>query len=115
DGEPVRVWLAWIGNGRYDPAGFAPSWRPHLDDGVLDVRIVDGSRRWARGRLVAHVLAKRLQTCPVYREQLVDSLRIRSLDGPLRLAVDGETFDAPDEVEVTKARRALAVAVPPSP
>lgn len=114
DGEPVRVWLAWIGNGRYDPAGFAPAWRPRLDDGLLDVRMVDGSRRWSRVRLVAHVLVGRLRTCPVYREQVVRSLRIRSLDGPLRLAADGETFDAPEEIEVVKRVRALAVAVPPS-
>lgn len=114
DGEPVQVWLAWIGNGRYDPTGFAPAWRPRLDDGLLDLRMVDGSRRWSRVRLAAHVLLGRLPTCPVYRERVVESLRIRSLDGPLRLAVDGETFDALEEVAVTKRRRALAVAVPPS-
>jgi diacylglycerol kinase family enzyme len=113
DGRPATVWLAWIGNGRYDPSGFAPAWRPRLDDGLLDIRIVDGSRRWSRARLVAHVLAGRLPTCPVYEQRLATSVRIRSLDGPLRLAVDGETFDAPDEVEVAKRPRALMVAVPP--
>ena len=34
--------------------------------------------------------------------------------GPLRLAVDGETFDGAARFAVTKRRRALAVAVPPS-
>jgi diacylglycerol kinase family enzyme len=115
DGRPERVWLAWIGNGRYDPSGFAPSWRPRLDDGLLDIRIVDGSRRWSRARLLAHVLTGRLASCPVYEQRLAPSVRIRSLDGPLRLAVDGETFDAPDEVEVAKRPRALTVAVPPTP
>jgi undecaprenyl-diphosphatase len=115
DGRPTRVWLAWIGNGRYDPSGFAPAWRPRLDDGWLDVRLVDGSRRWSRARLVAHVLTGRLPSCPVYEQRLARSVRIRSLDGPLRLAVDGETFDAPAEVEVAKLPRALTVAVPPPP
>ena len=114
DGRPVRVWLAWIGNGTYDPAGFAPAWRPRIDDGLLDIRIVDGSRRWSRARLIAHVLAGRLPSCPVYEQRLARSLRVRSLDGPLRLAIDGETFDAPADVEVAKLPRALLVSVPPA-
>jgi undecaprenyl-diphosphatase len=113
DGRRMRVWLAWIGNCRYDPAGFGPSWREQLDDGLLDVRIVNGAERYSRSRLVLHVLAGRLGTCPVYEERTAESLRIRTLDGPLRMAVDGETVDAPPEVEVTKRRRALQVAIPP--
>jgi undecaprenyl-diphosphatase len=113
DGRPMRVWLAWIGNGRYDPAGFAPSWRERLDDGLLDVRIVHGGRRHARTRLLLHVLTGRLATCPVYEERTVTQLSIRSLDGPLRLAADGETYDGPVAVEVTKRLGALRVAVPP--
>ncbi len=50
DGQVRRVWLAWIGNCRYDPTGFGPSWREHLDDGLLDVRIVNGARRFSRTR-----------------------------------------------------------------
>ena len=34
-------------------------------------------------------------------------------DVPLRLAADGETFDAPDEIVVSKRPGALMVAVPP--
>ena len=65
DGRRAPVWLGWIGNGRYAPEGFAPSWRERLDDGLLDVRLVLGDRRWARVRLVADVLAGRLQRSPV--------------------------------------------------
>lgn len=113
DGRPTTVWLGWIGNGAYAPEGFAPSWRERLDDGVLDVRLVLGGRRLARTRLVAEVLVGRLRRCPVYREQRVESLDVVSRRGPLRLAVDGETFDGAARFAVTKRRRALAVAVPP--
>ena len=113
DGRAMRVWLAWVGNGRYDPAGFAPSWRERLDDGLLDIRIVHGGRRWSRTRLVLHVLTGRLSTCPVYEERTAEQLAIRSLDGPLRLAADGETYDGPVAVEVVKRRGVLRVAVPP--
>ena len=114
DGRRERVWLGWIGNGQYATEGFAPSWRERLDDGVLDVRLVLGDRRWARTRLVADVLSGRLQRSPVYREDRVASVSITCHDGPLRLAVDGETFDGSHSFTVTKLRRALSVAVPPA-
>jgi undecaprenyl-diphosphatase len=115
DGEERRVWLAWIGNGRYQPTGFGPSWREDLDDGLLDVRIVNGVRKRSRTRFAFDVLTGRLSRCPVYEERQVSSITIRSLDGPLRLAADGETFDGPAELVVTKRRQALRVAVPPEP
>ncbi len=114
DGEPTKVWLGWIGNGAYAPTGFAPSWRERLDDGLLDVRLVLGDRRLARTRLVAEVLVGRLRRSPVYREQRVNELDVVSTTGPMRLAVDGETFDGAARFVVTKRRRALAVAVPPA-
>ncbi|HUS61223.1 MAG TPA: diacylglycerol kinase family protein [Acidimicrobiales bacterium] len=113
DGQRMRVWLAWVGNCQYHPAGFGPSWREHLDDGLLDVRIVNGARRFSRTRFVVDVLTGRLSSCPVYEERSVATLRVRSLDGPLRLAADGETFDGPLELDLMKRPRALLVAVPP--
>lgn len=114
DGEPMRVWVAWIGNCRYEPPGLAPAWRESLEDGLLDVRLVHGRRRYSRTRLLLHVVIGRLSTCPVYEERTATSLHMRSSEGPLRLAADGETFDAGAELVVTKRRRALLVAVPPS-
>jgi diacylglycerol kinase family enzyme len=113
DGEPRRVWLAWIGNCQYAPDGFGPRWRERLDDGLLDVRLVTGGRRFSRLRFAVDVLTGRLPTCPVYEERTATSLTIRSLDGPLRIAADGETLDGPDLLEIRKRVRALHVAVPP--
>ncbi len=113
DGHGEKVWLAWIGNCQYEPRGFGPSWREQLDDGLLDVRVIHATRRFARGRFLVDVLTGRLASCPVYEERTVESLRVRSLDGPLRLALDGETVDGPLDLEVTKRRRVLRVAIPP--
>ena len=113
DGERGRVWIGWIGNGKYSPAGLGPSWRDRLDDGLLDVRLLHDTHRYARSRFALHVLSGRLQRCRDYDERTVTELRMRSHDGPLRLAADGETFDADAEVVVGKRRRSLAVAVPP--
>lgn len=113
DGRPTTVWLGWIGNCTYAPKGFGPSWRERLDDGLLDVRLVLGGRRLARTRFVLDVLAGRLQHCPHYREQLVETVEVVSVDEALRVAVDGETMDGGRRLQVTKRRRALLVAVPP--
>ncbi len=43
DGERRSLWLAFVGNCRYLPDGMAPTWRERLDDGQLDVRVVDAA------------------------------------------------------------------------
>lgn len=110
DGRPRTVWMIFIGNCRYKPSGFAPSYRPRLDDGLLDVRIVDGSHPWARTRLLLALLGGTLTTCPVYEQSLRRSMTVRSIDGrPLRLARDGETFQGRAEFKVGKLERPLAI------
>jgi undecaprenyl-diphosphatase len=102
DGRRFRLWMIFIGNCSYEPEGLAPSWRDRLDDGLLDVRLVDGSAPFSRARLVVAILTGRLTECPAYHRMVVSSLRIRSGGGPLRLARDGETFDGGADVLVTK-------------
>ncbi|MFN2606433.1 MAG: phosphatase PAP2 family protein [Acidimicrobiales bacterium] len=112
DGELRRVWMVFIGNCRYHPSGFAPRWRERLDDGELDVRIVDGSRPLARARLLTSALTGRLARCAAYEQRFVRRLRVRSCEGPLRVARDGETFDGAEELTVAKADERLPVYVP---
>lgn len=113
DGQPRKVWMAFIGNCRYFPSGFAPSWRRRLDDEQIDFRCVDGSTPFARTRLVLAVLTGRLGRSKVYEQRVVKELRIRSLEGPLRLARDGETFmSSSEDVVVRKLPQRLAVYCP---
>ena len=113
DGTPMKVWMAFIGNCRYSPSGFAPSWRGALCDGQIDLRYIDGSAPWARVRLIAAVLTGRLGRSKVYKQCVLDEVRIRSLNGPLRLARDGETFEASgDEIVVRKLPDRLTVYCP---
>ncbi len=111
DGRPCKIWMAFIGNCRYQPPGFAPTWRGDLADGLLDLRVVDGTEHLARTRLVFSVLTGRLGRSPVYRQTTASSIRIRS-KGKLRLARDGETFEASsDEFVIDKYPTKLAVFV----
>jgi undecaprenyl-diphosphatase len=113
NGERCRVWLIFIGNCEYDPPGLSPGWRERLDDGRFDVRYVEGSEPWARTRLVAAVLTGQLARSRVYRRMVVDRLEIRSADGPLRLARDGETFEGGETVRIEKSHQRLVVYAPP--
>jgi undecaprenyl-diphosphatase len=112
DGEPRSVWMVFVGNCRYHPHGFAPTWRERLDDGLLDVRTVSARHPGSRTRLLFSVLTGRLSRCRVYDERTATTLRVRSLDGPARLARDGETFDGSPEFTVTKRDEPLLVYVP---
>jgi undecaprenyl-diphosphatase len=115
DGRRSKVWMAFIGNCRYSPSGFAPTWRNRLDDDVLDVRLVGADAPFARVRLVWAVLTGTLSKTEVYRAEFVRGpITVRSLNGPMRLARDGETFSGPDEFTIEKASARLAVFVPPA-
>ncbi|CAA9221409.1 MAG: hypothetical protein AVDCRST_MAG50-599 [uncultured Acidimicrobiales bacterium] len=112
DGRRRSVWMIFIGNCRYHPEGFAPSWRERLDDGQLDVRVVDGTQPFARSRLILAVLTGRLGKSRVYDTWRTREMHVKVLGGPLRLARDGETFDGPAEFEVCKAERPVHIYVP---
>jgi undecaprenyl-diphosphatase len=112
DGTRQSVWMIFIGNCRYHPHGFAPAWRERLDDGLLDIRTVTARHPGSRTRLLFAVLTGRLSRCRVYDERTATTLHLRSLDGPARLARDGETFDGPAEFTVTKHSERLMVYVP---
>ena len=109
DGEQRKVWLLFAGNGRYHPAGFAPSWRERLDDDCVDVRIVDAERPFGRSRLVAAVLSGTLGRCRVYEERVVDRMALRLDSDDRQMARDGETHGAPRELVLQPARRRLVV------
>ena len=109
DGERRNLWTLFAGNGHYHPAGFAPSWRERLDDGCIDVRLIDADRRYARTRLAIAVLTGRLGRSRVYEERVVGRLPVTSRQGGLRLATDGEVQDGPGHLLLRAASRPLVV------
>lgn len=113
DGQRRRVWLLFVGNGRYIAEGIAPARRDRLDDGLLDVRLVDAEQPWARTRVVLSILTGRLGRSGPYERWTAEEVHIRSRQGPLLLATDGETWDGPEEFTVRKRRRAVMVLQPP--
>ncbi len=109
DGEPRKVWLLFAGNGGYRPSGFAPTYRPNLDDGLLDVRILDASQPYARSRMVAALLSGRLGRSTVYEQRYAKTLDLERDDGThdLPFARDGEVGEQPAKMRLRKFPRRL--------
>lgn len=115
DGTRRVLWTLFAGNGHYHPAGFAPTWRERLDDGCIDVRLVDATRPFSRTRLVLAVLTGRLGRSRVHEQRIVAKLAVRSNQAGLRIARDGEVSDGPGHLMLRAASRPLVVYRPASP
>ncbi|MEV6171352.1 diacylglycerol kinase family protein [Streptomyces sp. NPDC051954] len=113
DGRHRRLWLLFAGNSRYDPPGFAPSYRRSLNDGLLDIRTVDGSHSFARTRLVTAFLTGTLARSRVYQATTVTRLRIDGLGEEEDYTRDGEVSPAAGTLHLDKATRVLTVYLPP--
>jgi hypothetical protein len=109
EGRRLRVWFAFLGNCRYGSYGVTPTWRRHLADGVIDVRMIGAKRHISKSRAVASLLIGHLHLMPDYRSWRSTSLRVSGADGPLRFACDGEVRTTDGTIEITKRRAALAV------
>jgi len=111
-GRRRRVWFGFVGNCRHEPAGLAPSWRPRLDDGRLDVRLALADVPLSRARLILAALTGRLTSSRAYAEELVEELRVESSHTRLRLARDGEHFFGPGGFVIEKRPQRLAIYAP---
>jgi diacylglycerol kinase family enzyme/membrane-associated phospholipid phosphatase len=108
DGRPRRLWMIMVGNCRHEPVGVAPSWRPRLDDGKLDVRLFSGERRLARTRLILSALAGRLTRSPAYEQFEAAEIAVSCpQDGGIVLARDGELIEGHSSFSIRKRPGAL--------
>jgi diacylglycerol kinase family enzyme/membrane-associated phospholipid phosphatase len=117
-GEPVRIQydnktvqtsLFFLGNSSYLPSGFAPSRRLRMDDGLMDVRILETEKRFSTLRILTSLALGRLVRSPLYHELRVPEFHFKAVDGPTLLAHDGELADELEEATFTVRYRALPV------
>lgn len=112
DGVDRHVWLLFVGNGPYATTGVVPSGRARLGDGCLDVRLVHDGMPWARLRVALALLRNRIDRCTTYERWTAGELHVRSLDGPVLVARDGEVEDAPRDVTIRVRPKGLLVLRP---
>ena len=90
DNKTLQTSLFFLGNSVYLPAGFAPSRRTRMDDGLMDVRILETGRRFSTVRILTSLALGRLVRSPLYHELRVPEFSFTAVDGPTPLAHDGE-------------------------
>jgi diacylglycerol kinase family enzyme/membrane-associated phospholipid phosphatase len=109
DNKTLETRLFFLGNSTYLPSGFAPSRRTRMDDGLLDVRILETGRRFSRVRILAALVLGRLERSPLYHELRVPEFTFKAVDGPTVLAHDGEVGTEVTEATFSVRYRALPV------
>jgi len=112
NGERRALWTAFVGNCRHEPSGLGPSWRPRLDDGRLDVRILRADVPRSRARLALAMLSGRLARSSAYVELSVPELRVETSKSRLQVARDGERCETDGRFVIRKRPRALEVYAP---
>jgi len=106
------VWMLFVGNGAYVPKGFGAAFRPSLASGVLDVRYLRADIPYSRARFVLATLTGTLNTSHVYKHAEVPAVDVVILDGPRRIALDGEVGPLGRRFRFRVRREALPVYVP---
>lgn len=109
DNKTLQTSLMFVGNSLYLPTGFAPSRRTRMDDGLIDVRILEIGRRLARTRIVTALALGRLERSPLYHEMQVPEFTFTAVDGPTVVAHDGEIGEEYDKATFASKYRALPV------
>jgi diacylglycerol kinase family enzyme/membrane-associated phospholipid phosphatase len=107
DGVRHRLWILYIGRGRYYPRDHAPLVRPVLDDGVFDLRMITADESFARLRLLWSVLTGTVATSRITHLSEATRIRVEPADSTMVLAVDGEVMPAVRAVEFTVRPGAL--------
>lgn len=109
DNKTLLTSLFFLGNSVYLPTGFAPARRVRMDDGLVDVRILEAGRRWARTRSLTALALGRLERSPLYHELRAPEFSFRAVDGPTVIACDGEVGDKHEDASFTAKYRILPV------
>ncbi|MCX2934962.1 diacylglycerol kinase family protein [Mycobacterium sp. CVI_P3] len=109
DNKTLETSLFFLGNSVYLPSGFAPARRIRMDDGLIDVRILETGRRLSRLRILTALALGRLERSPLYHEMQVPEFSFEAVDGPTQLARDGEVGDAYEHASFTARYRVLPV------
>lgn len=108
-----------MGKGRYDPPGFAPLARMRMDDGLLDLRLLETGKPFATLRTLLALLAGRLGWMPLYHEVHVPQATLEVVGDAVPFARDGEVGDSGTTMELTVEYRGLTLYRPknahPSP
>lgn len=114
DGKRMRIWLSFIGNGRYGDGLWDLADRESLDGHELDVRLVQADPPLARLRVVGALVLGRLARSPLITTYRVTAVTM-DLDRPkVEVALDGEVQSMEPPLDYESMADGLVVLVPPA-
>jgi diacylglycerol kinase family enzyme/membrane-associated phospholipid phosphatase len=113
DNTTMQTSLFFLGNCTYQPSGFAPAQRDRIDDGLIDVRILETGRRFSKLRIMTALMLGRLQRSRLYHEFHVPQFSFTCIDGPSPVAHDGEVSGRYERATFSVRYRVLPVFGPP--
>src|SRR3954452_15896423 len=102
NGEPLSVWIIFVGNCLYTPRGLSPAWRPRLEDGLLDVQYLRADLRLGRTRAVLATLLGVSEHTRSYGHFTAEDVRVVSRSGLEQVAYDGEMGEKATEFHFSK-------------
>lgn len=109
DGMAMRVWMVFVGNGRYGEGLLNLTEREALDDNCLDLRVVRADRPFARTRVVVALLLGRLSRSPLLERRTCETVTITMDRARVDVAVDGEVVSLESPLVYRIRPRALRV------
>ncbi len=114
DGRPRTVWAVFIGNNCYGVTARTLAQREHLDEGVLDVRVLMAKGRLSRVRIAGAVLFGRLDQSPLVERHMARSFLVSTgSTAELAVALDGEVRELEAPLRFVSEPAVLTVLVPP--
>ena len=109
DNKTLQTSMFFLGNSIYLPSGFAPARRTRMDDGLIDVRILETGRRLSKLRILSALALGRLERSPLYHEVHAPEFEFEAVDGPTPIARDGEVGSTCERARFIARYRALPV------
>ena len=102
NGQPLSVWIIFIGNCLYTPRGLSPAWRPRLEDGLLDVQYLRADLTFGRTRAVLATLLGISEHARSYGHFEAEEVTVISRSGLKQVAYDGEMGEKATEFRFRK-------------
>jgi diacylglycerol kinase family enzyme len=112
DGETIKAWMVFVGNGEYGTTVFDVTAREGVDAGLLDVRVLRADVGLARVRAVGALLVGRVEASPLIHRRLVPSCDIDLPWERADVALDGEVFSLSTPLRFESVPGALEVLTP---
>jgi len=109
NGQKHKLWILYMGRGRFYPSDHAPIRRPVLDDGVFDLRMITADEPFARARLLWAVVTGTVSASKVTHLAEATEITVEAIGQPLVLAVDGEPTPGVRSATFTVKPRVLRV------